>query len=618
MEHFKSLQEIDFSALIRPSYFPSPLAWEDQVLYFLLLDRFSDGEEKDFKDNAGNPVLTGSTPAFQPSDFGNAILTSADPALWNEAGQKFVGGTLKGLKSKIGYLKRLGISAIWISPVFKQVASQETYHGYGIQDFLDIEPRFGTAEDLKEVVDIAHENGIYVILDIILNHSGDVFAYKDDQKTTYNNGNSFEVKGFREADGFANLPFTTISDTLFPDAGIWPKELQSPDSFTKKGEIRNWDNYPEYLEGDFFSLKDIHHGIGNVDNFQPSPALHAITEAYKYWIATTDIDGFRIDTVKHMEPGATRFFASAIKEFTVCIGKENFYLIGEITGGRENAFKLLEITGLDAALGIDDIPDKLEYLVKGYRNPTEYFNLFRNSELVQKESHVWFRNKVVTLFDDHDQVRKSENKARYCADNTGNKSLIAVIGLNLTSMGIPCIYYGTEQGFDGKGGNDRYIRESMFGGSFGAFRSKNVHFFDEENPWFPEIAKIIEVRKKHLPLRRGRQFLRQISGNGIDFGFPVIFQGRMDSIVAWSRILDTKEILCAINTDPDHETIAYVTIDNNLHPINSKLKRLYGSNETPAELNVEVRNGKAVRLTIPPAGFVIYAYLNCFLIYQFV
>ncbi|WP_221394573.1 alpha-amylase family glycosyl hydrolase [Dyadobacter sp. NIV53] len=606
MANIKSLREIDFPSLIRSEYFPSPLAWEDQVLYFLLLDRFSDGNEKGFRDNNGNIVTTGTTPAFQLSDFENAIVTEEDAAEWREAGQKFVGGTLKGLKSKIGYLKRLGISAIWISPVFKQVPFLESYHGYGIQDFLDIEPRFGTTQDLIDVVQTAHENGIFVILDIILNHSGDVFAYQNDEEPVYDNSKTFPVKGFRDALGEANLPFAAIDDALFPDAGIWPKELQSSNSFTKKGEIRNWDSHPEFLEGDFFSLKDINHGNGNVDSFQPSQALIDITEAYKYWIAATDIDGFRIDTVKHMELGATRYFSSVIREFTMSIGKENFYLIGEITGGRQRAFETLEITGLNAALGIDDIPDKLEYAVKGFRSPSEYFSLFRNSELVQKESHIWFRNKVVTLFDDHDQVRKGDQKARFCAEASGIELLIAVMGLNLTSLGIPCLYYGTEQAFDGEGGNDRYIRESMFGGSFGAFRTKNVHFFKEDNLWYPEIAKILKVRKQHLPLRRGRQYLRQISINGTDFSFPVFSGNHLNSIIAWSRILDKKEVLCAINTDTENETIAYVTIDHGLHAIDSKLKCLYASGTSPNELGVELRNGKAIRVTIPPSGFVIY------------
>ncbi|WP_138475263.1 alpha-amylase family glycosyl hydrolase [Dyadobacter bucti] len=606
MGTFRSLHEIDFADIIQPVYFPSPQAWEDQVLYFLLVDRFSDGDETNFTDNNGNIVSAGNTPLFTGVEAGNAIATEETAARWRDAGGNFVGGNLKGLKSKIGYLKRLGVTAIWISPVFKQVAAQESYHGYGIQDFLDIEPRFGTTTDLIDVVKTAHENGIFVILDIILNHSGDVFGYVGGQPA-YQNGQTFPVQGFRNAAGNAALPFGPLAAGESADAGIWPAELQEAGTFTQKGKIVNWDYEPEFLNGDFESLKDITHGSGDVDNFRVSDAFKYLTEAYKYWIAVADIDGFRIDTVKHMELGATRYFSSVIKEFTMGIGKENFYLIGEITGGRQRAFNTLELTGLDAALGIDDIPDKLEYLVKGYRNPSEYFGLFRNSELVQKESHIWFRNKVVTLFDDHDQVRKGGHKARFCADSLGTDMLVAVLGLNLTTLGIPCIYYGTEQAFDGEGGNDRYIREAMFGGEFGAFRSRNVHFFNENNPWYPEISKINELRKQHIALRRGRQYLRTTSANGIDFSLPTIFGERMNSIVAWSRIFNDREVLCAINIDPQHETIAYVTIDNDLHPVNSRIRCLYSSKNSPQELNVEVRNGKAVRLTIPPGGFVIYA-----------
>ena len=80
----------------------------------------------------------------------------------------------------------------------------------------------------------------------------------------------------------------------------------------------------------------------------------------------------------------------------------------------------------------------------------------------------------------------------------------------------------------------------------------------------------------------------------------------MNSIIAWSRIFNEREVLCAINTDPDAETVAYVTIDNDLHAIDSKLHLLYSTGASPLELNVETRNGKAVRLTVPPSGFVIY------------
>jgi glycosidase len=335
----------------------------------------------------------------------------------------------------MGYLKRMGVTAIWISPIFKQVSFQETYHGYGIQNFLDVDPHFGTRDDLREVVTTAHEHGLLVILDIILNHSGNVFSYdpsveSEERRTWFPrwDGNRYQVKGFHDKSGASSIPFAPVAPnhhpSVWPDGAIWPIEFQEPAGFTQKGYINNWDYEPEFLEGDFSDLKDIHLGQGPLDSFLPSPALLALCDVYKFWIAFADIDGFRVDTVKHMGPGAARFFTSVIHEFAQTIGKENFYLIGEITGGRERAFNTLEMTGMNAALGIDDIPDKLEYLVKGYRNPSEYFGLFRNSLLVQKESHVWFKNKVVTVFDDHDQVRKGRDKARFCAGNAAEKNLL--------------------------------------------------------------------------------------------------------------------------------------------------------------------------------------------------
>lgn len=614
------LSEINFQALCGRNFFPSPEAWEDQVFYFLLLDRFSDGKEIGCRNNDGRVVNTGSTALFQPADNGNAVTGDAAAAEWRKAGGKWVGGNLQGLTGKIGYLKRLGVTAIWVSPVFKQVAFQPTYHGYGIQNFLDVDPHFGTREDLKNMIGVAHEHGIHVVMDIILNHSGNVFSYAPDRYWTEDNnsgnyymdprwdGSTYPVKGFNAANGDPIIPFAQNIAASMNDA-IWPVEFQNPDFFTQRGHINNWDNDPEYREGDFCDLKDIHHGFGNTDQYQASDALKALCEAYKFWISYADIDGFRVDTVKHMDPGATRYFTSVIHEFTQDIGKENFYLIGEITGDREFAYHLLELTGLDAALGIGDIQNKLEYLVKGKCNPVEYFDLFRNSALVNKDSHLWFRNKVVVTFDDHDQIRKGDRKARFCADSEDNrKQILNVMALNAVTLGIPCIYYGSEQAFDGEGTNDRYIREAMFGGKFGAFRSASRHCFNEDSYVYQELAAILAIRKNEVVLRRGRQYLREISGDGVNFGLPQVLGDKMLSVVAWSRIFDDREMLLAINTDSNNARSAWVTIDNNLHDEDCPLKCIYSTEKQQIgqELKIANRNGKAVFFTVPSVGFVIF------------
>jgi glycosidase len=626
----KRIADIDFDSLTQGrTYFASPAAWEDEVLYFLMLDRFSDGRETGYRDNAGALVTTGTTPPFRPADRGNATSTAADRQKWIEAGNKFVGGTLRGLESKIGYLQRLGITAIWVSPIFRQVPSQETFHGYGIQNFLDVDPRFGTRADLVSLVNTAHQHGIRVILDVILNHAGDVFEYQAGQLRCgvfdehgnlvrreacwQADGTTYAVAGYRDATGNAVLPFGVVGDSEFPDGAIWPRELQPPDTFTRRGKIRNWDYEPEFREGDFESLKDIRQGSGPVDDYRSSDAFIALCRAFQFWIALADIDGFRVDTVKHMDDGASRLFASMIHEFAQTLGKENFYLIGEITGGRQRAFTTLELTGMNAALGIDDVQDKIEYLIKGFRNPAEYFDLFRNSELVRKESHVWFRNKVVTTFDDHDQVRKGGQKSRFANDEVpgqrNGERVAAALAFLATTMGIPCIYYGTEQRFDGHGNNDRFIREAMFGGEFGAFESRGRHFFDETNPAYVELRKILALRRNNLVIRRGRQFLRQISGDGHNFGLPVMIGGVIQSVVAWSRIFTDREVLLAVNTDVTNSRTAWVTIDAGIHATGSHLACLHSTDSAQigSNVTVEARNGKAVQITVPPAGFVAFA-----------
>ncbi|MBE2888110.1 MULTISPECIES: alpha-amylase family glycosyl hydrolase [Geobacter] len=606
----QSIRDLDLERLCNRIFHPSPSAWEDEVLYFLLLDRFSDGNETGYRDNRGRRTSRGDTPPYRPADAGNAIATEPEAAAWREAGTRWCGGNLKGLMGKMGYLRRLGVTAVWVSPLFKQCSFVPTYHGYGIQNFLDVDPHFGTRDDLRELVRVAHANGIYVILDIILNHAGNVFAY-DRGYTPYDGGTSYPVTGFRTADGTPSLPFGPSPAGAWPDGAVWPRELQAPECFTRKGYIRDWDRYHEYLDGDFFDLKDIHLGDGDVDTFSPSPALLALCEAYKYWIAYADLDGYRIDTVKHMGPGATRFFASAIHEFAQRIGKENFYLIGEITGGRVNAFDTLETTGLNAALGVDDIPLRLEDLVKGKANPADYFDLFRNSLLVRKESHAWFRDKVVTVIDDHDQVCRGAKKERFCAgDPSWRRLVLNALALNATTLGIPCIYYGTEQAFDGEGGDDRYLRECMFGGPFGAFRSRGVHFFDEDNPVYRECAKVLALRRDIIALRRGRQYLREISGDGVNFGLPYAIGGEIRSVVAWSRIFDTEEIVLAINTDPDHPRTALVLVDGSLHRAGDAFVCRYSTDPDQVRRRVVVRDAgpaiRAVELRVPAAGFVMF------------
>lgn len=606
----RSVAELDFGAVTAGPKTPSPSAWEDEVLYFLLCDRFSDGRE-----NTG--LGPSGTQLFTEQDNGNAVTTPAAAEQWRNAGRSWVGGTLAGIRSKLDYLSGLGVTALWVSPVLKQAPTPPdwtaNYHGYATQDFLQVDPHFGTAQELRDLVAAAHGRGLRVILDIVLNHAGDVFDYRDRRAW---DGQVHEVDGWRDEAG-GMLPFTpAAAAAAWPDGAVHPAELHAPGTFTRMGSISNWDYFPEYVEGDFCGLKDIAQGTGGIDDYQPSPALLALTRAYCWWIAYTDLDGFRIDTVKHMDLGATRYFASVAHEFAQSLGKDRFLLVGEITGPREQALSTVERTGLDAALGIADVQYHLEATAKGWTDPIGYFDLFRNSALIGKDSHTWLRSTVVTSYDDHDQIRKGAVKARFCADPDGPAAALAAMALNALTLGIPCFYYGSEQALDGQGGGeaaDRYIREAMFGGRFGAFRSQDRHVFDPGHPLYRQLAAILAVRAAEPALRRGRQYLRPVSGDGEHFGLPTAFGGpRLRGLIAWSRLLADREVLCVINTDPEESREAWITVDAVLHPVGATLDCLYRSDSPhrpdPAHsLTVHAANGRSVRAQLPPSGVAVYA-----------
>lgn len=632
----KSLLDIDFAALTRGPFTPSPAAWEDQVLYFLMLDRFSDGNEKGgYADASGRPVEPGSTPLYGPEDPGQL-----DYDTWFRAGGGWHGGTIKGLVSKLGYLRRLGVTALWVSPPFRQVAFEPTYHGYGIQNFLDIDPHFGTREEFRDLVRAAHEQGIYMILDVIAHHTGDVFTYDADRYPTFDaetgknvsdprwDGKPYRVAGFNDREGRPTLPFGSNGEVpaddaarleaSWPDGAIWPREFQRADLFLHKGRITNWGHYPEYAEGDMHRLKTLDVRVRWAGQYRrPSPAMGWLCLAYCFWIAYADLDGFRIDAAKHMEADALRSFCDWIREFAQSIGKERFLLAGEVPGGRDLAWEVVEKTGLDAALGIDDIPGRLERMVTGESDPIDYFSIFRNWVLNEPQGggHRWYRNQVVTLVDDHDQVRKWTSKWRFCGDSRYRDLAFNVVAAQLTTAGIPCIYYGTEQAFDSGGrpsNSDLVLRENMFGGRFGGLCTQGRHFFNEQGHLYRALASLTDLRKQLITLRRGSQVLHRVSGDGVNFGLPRRLGDRMRSLVCWSRLFLDQETLVVINTDESQSVAAWSTVAPMLRVDGDEFHLIFwhapGPASPPAEtLTVEQRGGSpAVRLQLPPAGFAIY------------
>ncbi len=535
----KSLKEIDFKP--QGSVFPSPPDWRDQFIYFLLVDRFDSGA-------SGIPPFNPQTTPRGRSD---------------SEGEKRQGGTLKGIAKRLDYIRGLGCTAIWLSPVFKNRNEMDTYHGYAIQNYLDVDPRFGTAQDLQGLVKEAHRMGMYVILDIVVNHTGDNWSYPGGFPYYYHEGRRFPFGAWREADVSAGIQW--------PHDAVWPTEFQNPDWYRRKGEIRNWDSFPEARDGDFCSLKELDTSNREV--------LRGLIDVYKYWIAACDVDGYRLDAVKHIEDSSAAVFCSAIREYAQGIGKRNFFLFGEIIG--DDGFidqyigRNARIPGsherfpsLDAAL---DFPlwGALEGVIKGFINPAELRARYERLRDLYSD-HGRAGQYFVTFVDNHDQIGRSP-RGRFLHNNPHQKQVVLAVAYLLTSIGVPCIYYGTEQGFDGGGDHDKYIRECMFGGTWGAFNTRGCHFFNDQNQIYRDISRIAEIRLKEPALRYGRQYFREISGNGAEFGHPI--DG--SCTLAWSRILDDTEIIVAMNLS-DRRRDDWITVDSALTPPGSRLNDLLG------------------------------------------
>ncbi len=555
--------------------FPSPQDWRDQWIYFLMVDRFN---------NSQNP------PVHQPFD---------DPNYYD-----FQGGNLAGVKDQLPYIKGLGAGAIWISPVLKNVPNQPgTYHGYGIRDFLHVDSRFTKDQndpdgELRDLVDAAHALGMYVILDIVLNHTGDVFAYVCDAgetDCTSSQGAQADYRSFarpvqwRDQNAVAQSAWTDIAalSNMTTDPMVWPKELQQNEYFRRQGAMPAPD---DDTIGDFDSLKQM-----MTDNPQLQQFL---IRSYQYAIARFDIDGFRIDTLRYLKNGLPQLFGNSIREFAMSIGKKNFFTFGEVlTGNAEDVIAEFigrntsvetsdlsedEMVGVDAAL---DYPlfYSLKPVVKAEAAPSTVAQMYvhrKSDEATVLSSHGDATRFFVTFLDNHDM----KERIRY-VDPTDATRFDDQVTLGLASLfclpGIPCVYYGTEQGLHGAG-TDPAVREALWGGPG----------FGTTDTYYEDVAAIAAIRKQSPALRYGRFYFRPISGDGKKFGVSTFLNGTL----AFSRILMDQEILVVANTDTVNPITVNVIVDLTLHVAGDALRVLYSNKTNPAAVGnvVQLASGSVV------------------------
>ncbi|MGE5223895.1 MAG: alpha-amylase family glycosyl hydrolase [Omnitrophica WOR_2 bacterium] len=525
-----SVSDIDLTPLPGKINHSFEREWREEFIYFLMVDRFHD-------DAARAPV--------RQSGRSNGIQAPDD----------FYGGTLNGIRQNLDYIAGLGCTAIWLSPVFQN--NDKAYHGYNINNYLNIDPHFGTKQDLIDLVEAAHQRNppMRVILDVVINHSGDNWAYPGDYPYYYSSDQRFPLGFWRQND----LPV--------------PTELRDETLYHRMGQIHSaggWDAYPENQHGDVVTLKD----YANDDDEPGSILINILIKAHCYWIREADVDGFRVDAVKHMGELACSRFCSNIREYAYTLGKRGFFLYGEVASpddalldryigqntSRQDGDKTV-FFGLDSVLDFR-LANDLPWVLKGFNTPQPLIDRLdaqRDRALNRGEIGRY----LVTFVDNHDSFWQPNGRF---ANGATDDQVIAAIGYLLCSLGTPCIYYGTEQGFSGHGG-DNAMREAMFDRD-----TPGTNLLNPDCTIYTQISCVAGVMRSVEPLRFGRIYMREISGDGVHFGFPY---GNSYTL-AFSRILYPCEVLVAYNVS-DQPRDDRVIIDHDLHQPGERMRFLYGA-----------------------------------------
>jgi len=553
-----SIADIDLTPK-KEKYWTCGREWREEFIYFLLVDRFHDNEIR-------RPVPT------------------PEPAPSEEKLSKFCGGTLKGIRENLDYIHELGCTALWISPVFENneapCLNSDKYHGYAIQNYLDIDKRFGSKEDLIKLVEEAHERDMRVFLDIVLNHSGDNWYYEGQEwgrEPSYHEDEQYPFGEWR----LKHRPL--------------PEELRNPDLYHRRGRIQDYNSYPEYQRGDFYDLKD----FNNDEDPDGLNLQNILILVHCYWLRETDIDGFRLDTANYMPQMAVARFCSTLHEYAYRLGKKEFFLFGELLTGDDIIDQYMRpITnhqtiyhGLDSVIDYPLFGAGLPDVIKGRGDPEKLILRYDRLREHARNRSKWGEY-LVTFLDNHDQHQ------RFAADAEDDRQVIAGIGYLLCALGIPSLYYGTEQGFTGHGDKYEFVREPLF-----ALNDKVTNYLNRDCQIYREIAKIAKIRADKDALRFGRMYFRKVSDERLRFALP----REQPCTLAFSRILMDQQVLVAYNTSTKERRNDYVLVDNQSYSP-GKMRFLYPKEEgeISIQMHPDLNNPSLyIQLDLEPMQFVI-------------
>ncbi|EGR7951546.1 alpha-amylase family glycosyl hydrolase [Vibrio vulnificus] len=443
------------------------LDFRQETIYFVFLDRFSDG---DASNNAGRNPAT-----YDPNNL-----------------KKYVGGDLRGLINQLPYLKSLGVTAIWITPPVDNADNLDVnggaaYHGYWGKDFFRVDEHFGTLDDFKELIAKMHsaEYNMKLVLDYAPNHS---------------NGNDENEYGALYRDG----QYITDYNADVAAGTNW---------YHHNGGVTDWNNWYQVRNHNLFNLSDFDQSDESVYQY--------LLDGSKFWI-DAGVDAIRIDAIKHMDKSFIQQWTTDIYNYSKTLGREGFYFFGEWFGASANT-----TTGIDG-YAIDYANTSGSALLDfGFRDTMERVLANRpgnsmktlNNYLETRKSVFTSDDWQVVFMDNHDMARISTalrsdastfgpgnnesggNQTEAFAKQRVNLGLVAT----MTVRGIPAIYYGTEhytanftQNAFGQVGSDPYNREKM-------------PSFNQDTEAFKIIQALTALRKQSLAIQRGSYTQRWVN-----------------------------------------------------------------------------------------------------------
>ncbi|CAL9568193.1 pullulanase-type alpha-1,6-glucosidase [Streptomyces sp. enrichment culture] len=555
-----------------------------EQFYFVLPDRFANGDPKN--DRGG---LTGSrlTHGYDPTDKGF-----------------YQGGDLKGLTKNLDYIKGLGTTAIWMAPIFKNQPVQGTgkdasagYHGYWITDFTQVDPHFGTNEDLETLIDKAHAKGMKVFFDVITNHTADVVDYEEKSygylsKGAFpyltKDGEPFDDTDY--ADG--TRPFPRV------DAGSFPRTPLVPDA-KKRVKVPSWLNDPTmyHNRGDStFAGESSEYGdfSGLDDLWTERPeVVDGMERIYQRWVRDFDIDGFRIDTVKHVNMEFWTQWATALDAYAAKRGRDDFFMFGEVYSADTDVTAPYVTEGrLDATLDFPFQEAARQYASQG-GSAGKLASVFGADHKYTTDRANAYEQ--VTFLGNHDMGRigtflKQDNPGASDAELL-KKDMLAN-ELMFLSRGNPVVYYGDEQGFTGAGG-DKDARQTLFASRtadyldddlIGSDRTHAEDTYDTRSPLYRQISALAQLRKAHPALTDGIQQERYAADGAGVYAFSRTGTGK-----------DTTEYVVAFNNAGEAKRATFPTGSARM-----AFKGLYGTDAT-----VTSDADKKITVTVPAGSAIV-------------